>query len=735
MSGLDVTARGLARQALQTDATQASPSGASSIGTADGGNVQMALDKVSGRTIAEAAATDIDATGDVEQVRITGRGIYRKSTAAPTQTEIDREFAFTDAGGTIWAKPADRICRASEYGIVAHESFDEDGLLIGTPVDQAPLMQDLLYRIQQQGGGVLRFDGQRGAIALGSSVIVPFGVDLDGVTASLTPWGGDYRRSLRFMPTAEGQFFDSSGTLRSMATDGDCQQGILFWANIDPANPNTWMQEFPGTDSGTFRNLSIDGQMTNGIKGIRFAGSYRFTDLRGFLVGTLIEKPNLYTDQVLIESISASYRANDTDYLIDLPGLGDGCFIRSVAAGYLDDQTGITRGIYLGLARGGVIEGVINGIDMIAGASGIEYRGAHKEGGQIIVDGAEVAIRSGHFHNGENHLTPIVLMNSLGIHRNSSRVTVEDCGFVHHVNPTGGGGSGWSGTEIMDIDLQSDRIQLCMNGGNRRLASVSGQVDRRLQHAPLIGDSTGGGVFATWRNYAPMLATQPTSLFARTVSVSGKTPNRLANWNGLSADGFTPLPGVPGVAFKGDTATYFYFARPLYDPVRMLGRAAAGNAEVSVDAVRDSSTLPAFDINAATTATRGAVTWEVYRGIASGIYDRRVLIPGIDLDMFIDDGNALNGFAWILRTPGPPADINNNGHAGTCEYSDGILRIVNGLAATPPTKGTFSVGDTIVLPSQTVDASAMKLASYTCRAAGTPGVWDPQYASTTSPAQ
>ena len=175
MSAVDIIARGLAARALQTTSSQSEPSPASDIETADGGNVQQALDKISGRSLAAATAANLDASGEVEQVHITDRGLYRKSAVAPTATEIDRGFAFTDAGGKTWAQPADRLCRASEFGIVAHESFDENGAMMGAPIDQASRLQDLLYRIKENGGGTLCFDGQRGAIPLGSSVVVPAG--------------------------------------------------------------------------------------------------------------------------------------------------------------------------------------------------------------------------------------------------------------------------------------------------------------------------------------------------------------------------------------------------------------------------------------------------------------------------------------------------------------------------------------------------------------------------------
>jgi hypothetical protein len=697
--------------------------------------VQHALDKLPGRSLQEASAVVLDATGEVEQVNITGRGIYRKTAAIPSPTELSRRFAFADAGGTIWAKPVDRICRASEYGIVSHESFDEGGAWTGTPVDQAPLLQDLLHRIKEKGGGTLRFDRQCGAIPLGSSVVVPAGVDLDGVSAGFTPLGTDFLGGLRFMPTAEGQFFDATGVPRSVANDGHCQQGILFWANIDPANPDTWLQEYPGVGSGTFRNLNIDGQMTGGIKGIRFAGSYRFRDIRCLQVGTLIEKPNLYTDGVVIESVEAFLRANDTDYLVYLPGLGDAMKIDGLSTGYIENQNGLCRGLYLGSVRSAVVAGTVNGIHQIKGGSGVLVLPSHQEGGYWIIDESDVTFEGGALYNGKGApQAPIVVKNSNSVNRFTCRVTINDVMFNHILNPVADL-DGWGDSPLLDIDIQSERTQVIGNGGNRRVMSVSGQVDVSWQTAPTIGDSTAGGVFPGWKNYAPMLATQGFAIINQQVTVTGTMPSRAENWSGLSAATFTPVAGVNGVAYKGVTGANTYLARPLYDPDRLLGRAPTGSATITIPVTSGAATLPGFFIDNTKLSTIGAVLWEVLRDTGNdGNYDKRALVPGIDLNAFVDDGNAVCGFAWEAFGPGAAATINNNGYTCRFEYNDGLLRILDSGAVSNPTVGNWKVGDMLFWPSNPPDGNSMKTVSSTCRTAGAPGTWDVQRISTVSPA-
>ena len=108
--------------------------------------------------------------------------------------------------------------------------------------------------------------------------------------------------------------------------------------------------------------------------------------------------------------------------------------------------------------------------------------------------------------------------------------------------------------------------------------------------------------------------------------------------------------------------------------------------------------------------------WEVLRDTGNdGNYDKRALVPGIDLNLFVDDGNAVNSFAWEAYGPGAATTINNNGHAGRFEYNDGLLRILDSVAVATPTAGTWKVGDMLFWPSSAPDANNMKTASTTCR--------------------
>ncbi len=71
----------------------------------------VSVNRSQGMSIAVATARNNDPGGDVAQIQIVDRGLYRKSTGQPTVDEITFGWAFTDAGGTVWRKPATRLER------------------------------------------------------------------------------------------------------------------------------------------------------------------------------------------------------------------------------------------------------------------------------------------------------------------------------------------------------------------------------------------------------------------------------------------------------------------------------------------------------------------------------------------------------------------------------------------------------------------------------------------------
>lgn len=687
-------------------------------------------------TLAQAIARINDTTNSVGQIQIIGRGTYLKSTGTPTSDEATYGWAFTDAGGTVWRKPLSTSIRAIEWGVTAHTSHDGSGNPIGTPADQAPILNALCAYMASSttamDGGVISFDGLYGAIYLASSVKVPFGIGFDGVSAKMgTAIATDINGSLRFRPRADGVFRTNTGTTVSVAGNTHCRDGILFWLNVDWTAPTTWIRAFPGL-CGSINDVFIDGTTTGGIKGFRAAGSYKFKRIRYHYVSTLIEKPSVYADAMVIEDVDGFTRADDASYnLISLIGLGDGVRIDTVSTGYTPGGA-ICGGVSISFCAGGHVSGLINGIHTFTGSRAVSINNAHIEDGQFVVDGASVTINAAWLNNGSGGMVPIVVKNTVGASAlTHHRVTINDCQFMHFVNPLGAGGiAGWASTPILDIDVQSPRMAVVMNGGNRRVWSVNGNVDQSHHMAPVIGDSTdSGGVytdanrrFANWLNYGHMLASREYTIMHERVEVTGTMPDRGFAWNGISLFNQTVASGV---TFKGATGTNTYLVRQLSDPVRLIGRAASSAASLAIAVTNGSTTLPGFRLADSSQGNRGWVMFEVYRDTGTtGNYDKRVLIAGANLDRFVDDGNALNSFAWEAYGPGAITTINNAGLGVRASYLDNVVTVRNSLVGASGLVGTWTQGDQILRENFTPDAFGIKRIGSFCRTGGTSGTWD-----------
>lgn len=695
--------------------------------------------KASGMAMSDAAARNNDAAGNVAQIFITGRGIYIKSSGAPTTDEASYGWAFTDAGGTIWRKAITRRVNAAEWGVTAHTAFDGSGNPIGTPADQAPILNALAaYMASNANGGVLSFEGLRGVAYLASSVYVPLNIDLDGVSTRLGVATG-----FRFRPRVDGVFRTATGATVSLAGNGHCREGILFWLNIQWTDPSNWVVAFPGL-CGTIRNIYIDGLPTSGIKGFRFGGSYHFRSLKHFQVSTLIEKPGIYSDATVIADIDGGFRADDPSYyLINLPGLGDGVRIETVATGYTLSGSNTCNGLYLGGCAGGKVSGLINGIHTFYTSRAIAVDTFHLEDGQIIVDSADVSIRDGFAVNGNLGLPPIVIKNSVaGSNLSKRRVFLDNVNFIHPINRLGLT-TQWAGTPVMDIDLQTSAMTLVTGAGNRRTIYVTGQTDWTQAHAPLIGRSTDSThvwtdndfLLADWKTYAHMLASAPATIANMKVQVSGVMQNRAISWNGITLQAFSGAAGTTGISYKGPTAPSGnrYAIRQLADPVRLIGRAPLSNPTVTTAALVNGQTsgLPGFKLNDTSAACKNWVMFEVYRDTGNtGSYDKRVLVPCDNADWFVDDGNALNSFAW--EAYGPSASMlvaNSSGMTVRAQYLDGVIRLLDSTVG-PPTMGTWQAGDMIELPANAPDAYGMKKDGTRCRTGGSPGTWDDRSVST-----
>lgn len=620
--------------------------------------------------------------------------------------------------------------------------FDADGVPSAGAPDHSPALQALADNLGAVGGGVISSRGSTGAIVLGATVVLPMGVSIDmpsvrkRLAISVAPTVLDWNSALRFVPRPSGVFLAADGSNVSVAAQGSCVAGYLFFGNVSPGSPPTPQAiGIPDIGVGCIRNLYVDGFATNGISILYCSGAYELENWRGDYVATAVRKlSSQYTDKFKCKRFNFFVRPNNTSYLIDARGTGDGLEIDVIESGYFGTSPAL--GVTLSDCRGGAVTRLINGVHQFSGSIAVTIANCHIENGGLILDRFQGSVRDNDLHNGAGNYTPITIQNSSSSTNGSSYSTLLSGNrFLHYVNAGGVGSSGWSTTDILDVvvGVGGSRGDVVDDGTNRRVVGVSGQLDVTAIVAPRIGTMSGATPvpYPDLLKYGPMLQTRPLRLSNGSVEVSGVLLGAGA-WTGVSASLFTPVSGVT-VAFKGASATYYYNAQIILCPDRKVGRGATGSPPaVSVAAVNGANQLPRVEFDYGTMRREGGFLVRVYRGLADGAFTQYVDVPAIALKYGFDDGMCFASFPWITR-PSGAMDAVNAAFTGTMIFEDGIVQARNSASATPTT-GIWKKGDRTFLDSPAADANSMVLEGSSCTVAGAPGTWVNRRYSTVSPA-
>ncbi len=501
-----------------------------------------------------------------------------------------------------------------------------------------------------------------GEFELARTVFLPVGIMLAGSSGN-RGFDDTYDYSTAFTPQSAGTYVEN----------------YLFFQNIDPnGDTETWVEHYPNNDSGGAKNLVIDGTNTGDINGFKFAGSYIYKNIHNKKVGTLIGKPpGVYTDKVEVNQIHSTLRANQTDYLIDLPGLGDGYDIGNIAPAYVNGEgDGITKGVYVGACRSGQLYNLINGEHMVNGAMSIEIYGMHIEGGSITLKDCSAHVRDGILFCEENAIGQIILESDNGVYNNRYEVTISNVVFDQSFNRRGG----LQQTARPDIVL-NPYFTVNINDCKRKITD-SNNISIQQYYGVLVGtDSTT--MLPAFNNYSHLLSKRCT--IANNVPfVDGMIPAQRKTFGGLIGATVT----IADAAFNGATGTYYYQAQLLQDPVRLLGRNAT-NAEVSLS-LTNGGDMAELVIGWSFVTNKSKFILRVYRGTTPGSYDKYVDIPISSAVKLYDTGVNISGFVWQSRAAAGVDGI-NSGADGAIVLSDGIL--LGKTVGIKPTLGTWKTGD------------------------------------------
>ncbi len=532
------------------------------------------------------------------------------------------------------------------------------------------------------GKGVLT--ARPGRYYLHSTAEIPYGVWIEGPsggrTATIPAVAGEFDDVLAFSPV-------------SAASGGSYTESFLFFLNIARSSPSTWVEPYPGIGSGGARQIVIYNDSGETINGLKFAGSHTFEDIVDYNVATLIEKPNVYTDNVAIRRIHGAQRFDDTSWHIYLPGNGDGLVIEQVANGYTGVEVGITYGVYVGQVRGAKVSTIINGINKFVNASGEVYE-CQLPGGQIIVQDGNMDVHHNHFngevdvsHGTDGDIVPIVFTAVGDAYGNRFISSARHNTFYLADNAR----SGWPTTARADIQVDGSYTLTLEN--NVRNITLSGSLAKSQVMAARIHkqDDT---VLEEYDDYAHVLATKKFTISHQTVEFEhGVTPLKVA---------FSGITGVTSDYTDWDeaTGTYYYQAQLLLDRERLIGRDATG-AEVSL-ALTNGGDVPELSINWSTIDHHEGYMIRLYRGTSTGSYDAYVDVPIVAVKLMYDNGDCVNSFPWQARSAAGVDTLNDAGHA----YSG--IHLIGENAVFPasvsnvlPTVGTWNRGDRILYAAST----------------------------------
>jgi len=629
--------------------------------------------------------------------------------------------------------------RGAEFTVIAGTGTGNTfNIIASTSVSQSvALIEDGTNASLKEWGGVTDVDAvliieamaQSGAsrincvgvnnVILSRTAVIPVGVYITGTT-SATPSSAVNKTT--FKPVnGSTDYYETNGTQTA--------NGFLFFMNVDPLSPATWVQQFPNVGSGGISNCTVNGTDAGagGIKLAYFAGSYEFDNIRNTKVSTLVNAvDSLYQDHIKITRIFSNNRINQTDNLIYLNCLGDSLIIDDCSSGYTGNQVGITKGIFLGPISGGRVTNIINGI-INTFNSKVAILEASLFGGYLIIDGGDVTVKECQFGINQDGEFPIRVKATNASFGERYKAQIDNCRFIKTVNPNESSEK-WPTAELADIKIDTANIQVTLGSGNHRVATTSGAQAEAQMMGIIVEESSGS--ITTWQEYSHILS-NGASISGRT-PITGTTPNFNKTFGGFSG-GATEV--FANATFADSTATYFYGIQLIVDPARKLGRTAS-TPEVSIAAVNGSDSLPVAQINYSGIDYRDSHMLRVYRGGTTGNYDKFVDIPVISLRKLIDDGNALNGFPWRFRTTGPLDTLNSDSWTSQARWMDNIITIY-GTTGQPNT-GTWMTGDEALRTNTSIDGNNMLLHGYKRLINGSAHVsgtdWATMQISTVSPA-
>lgn len=526
--------------------------------------------------------------------------------------------------------------------------------------------------------GKLRIKVKSGNYGIGSTVFLPAGFWIDGESRNTT-----------FFP---------------LPTATSLTNGFLFMINTNDGV--SWITPFPNMNTGGFTNCQFDNRNSvPALRGVKCFGSGKFEQLSFSGYRQSISRPTgFYCDSFQLKDIICQNPQDNTEYQIDIQGLGDGFTAHDIHCPYTVATTSSVLAMRVRGVNGGTISDCIGGDYLIELSNDVNITSGHFERAQHIYDSANVRVSS---QFNPDVRIPIITKGTFASANNESRFVV-DLSNTTFRNIEGL--MEWTGFHVS----QGSSVQLVIENTSQ-VWSVQGDFQRVQKAGIRICQEDLTTTIPSFNNYSYLTSKRSFVDIPNIVSLNHATRMSDTGFVGISTTRVEPVgTRSAGVnQWKIATGTYYYNAQILYDTGRALGRNPT-NSEVSATAVLGSMIINNIGFG---TAPRNAII-RLYRGTSAGSYSHFVDIHTIGTTWLHDNGNSVNGIAWSTRTAGAMNTINSTG--SYIRFNGSLIELT--ATAIPNSAGSFTQGDKVVKPDSTLDANSMLLVGYQRLTTGSGGV-------------
>jgi len=542
-----------------------------------------------------------------------------------------------------------------------------------------------------------------------------------GHLSCLAPKGNYGLGSTVFLPAGFWVYGESRNvTFFPLATATSLTSGFLFMINTNDGI--NWITPFPNMNTGGFSTCQFDNRNSvPALRGIKCFGSGKFEQLSFSGYRQSISRPTgFYCDSFQLRDIICQNPQDNTEYQIDIQGLGDGFTAHDIHCPYTVATTSSVLAMRVRGVNGGTVSEGIGGDYLIELSNDVNIVGGHFERAQHIYDSSNVKVTSQ--FNPDTRL-PILTKGTFASASNESRFLVDlDNTTFRNIE----GLMEWTGFHVS----QGDSVELSVNNC-AQVWSAQGDFQRVQRAGIRICREDQATAIPSFNNYSYLTSKQSVVEIPNIVNLDHGTRCADTSFVGISSIRVEPV-GTRNVGtdqWKIATGTYYYQAQILFDAGRAIGRNPT-NAETSATAVLGSMIINNVGFG---TNPRSAII-RLYRGTSSGSYDSFVDIHTLGTTWLHDNGLSVNGVAWQSRTP---AAINTINSAGSYLKLLGSLIEVTATASFG-NAGSFTQGDLVKRTDATIDANSMLLIGHYRLTTGSGGVegtdWSNMRVSRVSPA-